>query len=157
MISKAPLPHGTSNWLGACMSKVKMTSEFLPPWNFKLTWASTRLRWRQNSHTHGTSNWLGVSTRLRRRQNSHPHGTSNWFRVSTRLRWYHNSHPHGTSNWLGTKIPTFKLTWSLHKVKMISKLPPRNFKLTWGLTRLRWYQNSHPHGPSNWLGLFPQG
>ena len=123
MISKAPLPHGTSNWLGACISKVKLTSEFLPPWNFKLTWASTRLRWRQNSHTHGTSNWLGVSTRLRRRQNSHPHGTSNWFRVSTRLRWYHNSHPHRTSNWLGVS------------------------------TRLRWHQNSHPHGTSNWLGV----
>ena len=33
----------------------------------------------------------------------------------------------------------FKLTWSLHKVKMISKFPPPwNFKLTVGVsTRLR--------------------
>ena len=46
----------------------------------------------------------------------------------------------------------FKLTWSLHRVKMISKFPPPwNFELAWSL--LRSYQNSHPHGTSNCLGV----
>ena len=54
------------------------------PWNFKLTWSlHLELRWYQNSHPHGTSNWLGVSTRLRWYEKSHPHGTSNWLGVST--------------------------------------------------------------------------
>ena len=64
----------------------------------------------------------------------------------------------------------FKLTWSLHKAKIISIFPPPwNFNLTWSLhkvkmiwrfppwlgvsTRLRCYQNPHPHGTSNWLGV----
>ena len=64
-----------------------------------------------HANLHGTSTWHGSSTRVRWHQTSHPHGISNWHRLSTRVRWYQNS----LSPW------NFRLTSSVHKVKMIQK------------------------------------
>ena len=49
----------------------------------------------------------------------------------------------------------FKLTWAARMDKMISKFPPPwNFKWTWTFHKDKMiYQNSHPHGTSNCLGL----
>ena len=74
----------------------------------------------------------------------------------------------------------FKLTWCAHQGKKISTLPPPwNFKWTWSgqqgsediniptpmelqvdlecSTRVRRYQNSHPHGTSSGLGVVNKG
>ena len=89
-------PHGTSNW-HRLSTRMTWYQKFPPPWNFNLT----RVRWYQNTH---------------------PNGASNWFGMSTRVRWYQNSHPHGTSNWHGAS--------TVHKGKMISQSPSLwSFKL----------------------------
>ena len=130
------------------------------------------------------------SARIRRYQNSHPHGTSNWLGRLTRANMASKFPPPWNFKLTWTvnedKIESkfrppwnFKLTWTVHKDKMKSKFPPPwNFKLTWavhkdtviskspspwnfklilnvhtGKTERR-YQNSHLHGTSNWLGPF---